>query len=147
MKGAMSYLTRHWPIRAGGRGWLIAAAVAALTLAALSLVDVQISDFGQSLPAMVVVLFDWITRLGGSDWILYPSLLGFVLCGVAALFIRRFTAKFALWQLSLISGFVFIAVGMPSLVTTIVKRLIGRGRPGLVDAAGPFDFRSMSWLD
>jgi membrane-associated phospholipid phosphatase len=147
MKGAMAYLTRHWPIRAGGRGWLIAAAAAALALALLSLVDVQISDFGQALPAAVVTAFDWITRLGGSDWILYPSLIGLLVCGVATLLVRRFTPRLALWQLALVSGFVFIGVGLPSLVTTIVKRLIGRGRPELLDAVGPFDFRTLSWLD
>jgi membrane-associated phospholipid phosphatase len=143
----MSYLTRHWPIRAGGAGWLVAAAAAALALALLSLVDVEISNLGRSLPSAVIVVFDWITRLGESDWILYPSLIVFLICAVAAPFIRAFTPRVALKQLALISAFIFNGVGLPSLVTTIIKRLIGRGRPDLIDAVGPFDFRTMSWVD
>jgi membrane-associated phospholipid phosphatase len=143
----MTYLRGHWPIRAGGRGWLAAAAACALALAALGLVDAQISGLGQSLPDLVVTVCGWITRLGESDWILLPSLFLLIAAGILARLIRRYTARHALRQLALVSGFVFVGVGLPGLVTLIVKRLVGRGRPELLDAVGAFDFRALNVVD
>jgi membrane-associated phospholipid phosphatase len=39
-------------------------------------------------------------------------------------------------------GFIFIAVGLPGLLVTIVKRWIGRVRPS---ALGPFAYEPFSW--
>jgi len=39
-------------------------------------------------------------------------------------------------------GYVFVAVGLPGLVSTVVKRWIGRVRPS---AAGPFAYEPFSW--
>src|SRR5260370_3342220 len=39
-------------------------------------------------------------------------------------------------------GYMFIAVGLPGLVSTVVKRWIGRGRPS---DAGPFAYEPFSW--
>jgi membrane-associated phospholipid phosphatase len=143
----MSYLSGHWPIRAGRRGWLVAAAACALALAALGLVDAEISELGQSLADPVVMVFGWITRLGESGWILLPSLFLLIAAGVLGPLIRGYTARYALRQLGLVGGFVFIGVGLPSLVTLIVKRLVGRGRPELLESAGAFDFQSLNLID
>jgi undecaprenyl-diphosphatase len=42
-------------------------------------------------------------------------------------------------------GFLFLAVGLPGLLVTIVKRLIGRGRPLVEGAADPFLYRPLHW--
>jgi membrane-associated phospholipid phosphatase len=143
----MSYLSGNWPIRAGGSGWLVAAAVCALAIAALGLFDAQVSEFGQSLPDPVLAIFGWITRLGESGWILLPSLFLLIVVGIATQLTRQYTARLALRQTTLVSGFVFLGVGLPSLVTLLIKRLVGRGRPELLEAAGPFDFRSLNVID
>jgi len=143
----MSYLSGHWPIRAGSRGWLVAAAICALALAGLAQLDAELSIFGQSLPRPLIVVFAWITRLGESDWILIPSLVIFIVAAIVAPLIRAYTVSRALRQLGLVAGFIFSGVGLPSLITLIIKRLVGRGRPELLDLVGAFDFRTFSWGD
>jgi membrane-associated phospholipid phosphatase len=140
-------LMQPWPVRAGRTSWLVATAICIALLAGLAVFDARISDFGRSLPASVVTVFAWITRLGESDYIVYASLALLVAMAGLALLVRRPVAKRALWQLSGIWAFLLTGVGLPSLFTTLVKRLIGRSRPELIDSVGSFDFRTMSWVD
>jgi membrane-associated phospholipid phosphatase len=42
-------------------------------------------------------------------------------------------------------GFLFIAIGLPSLFDTIVKRLIGRARPYIEPRGNPFFYKPFSW--
>lgn len=143
----MSFFARNWPIRAGGRGWLLAAAAAAALLAVLSVVDAQVSHFGQSLPEPALIAFGWFTRLGESDWILVPSAIVLVAAAAGARYASSTTLRRALAQLTGIAGFIFVGVGLPGLFTAIVKRIIGRGRPEGSETAAPFDFQVMSWGD
>jgi 4-diphosphocytidyl-2-C-methyl-D-erythritol kinase len=92
-------------------------------------------------------VFGWITRLGESDWILDPSLVLLVISMLLALAVPRPPLRPALWEMSALWAFIFFGVGTPSLVTAIVKRMIGRSRPEHFEAVGAFDFRTMSWLD
>ena len=144
----MSNLTRPWPLPSGFSSWLIAAAVAVALLAAVAFVDAQVSLFGQGIPEALVAAFEWITRLGESDWILIPTLAVFAIAGLASL-LSRAQLKPALREVAGVSGFIFVGVGLPSLFTTIVKRLIGRARPELLEADGPFHFGTSNidqWL-
>lgn len=143
----MSRLMQPWPVKAGRFSWLIAAATCVGLLVALAFVDATISRLGQGLPAPVVTLFEWLTRLGESDYILYLSLAVLLIAGALAFALRDEMRRAGLRQLAGVGGFVFVGVGLPSLVTAIVKRLIGRSRPEHLDILGPFDFRSLSWLD
>lgn len=143
----MSRLTQPWPVRAGRASWLLSAALAVALLVILALFDAELSRFGQGLPPPVVRVFSWITRLGESDYILIGSLVLFALTGGAALAARRAPVKDALFQVASIWGFVFCGVGLPSLVAAIVKRLVGRPRPELLESVGAMDFRILSWLD
>ena len=140
-------LTQPWPVRSARTSWLVATAICVALLAGLAIFDAQISHFGRSLPASVVTVFAWITRLGESDYIVIPSLVMLIAVAGLALVLRRPAVKRALWQMSGVWAFVLAGVGLPSLFTTLVKRLIGRSRPELIDTVGPFDFRTMSWLD
>src|SRR5262249_35456349 len=83
-----------------------------------------------------------ITDFGRSGWILWP--LGTLILMIA------FFASPALDTMSrgLLAvvvvrlGYVFIAVGLPGLVSTVAKRWIGRVRPS---ADGPFAYEPFSW--
>jgi membrane-associated phospholipid phosphatase len=143
----MSRLTHPWPLPAGRTSWLIAAAAAVALLALMSLIDVMASRAGQALPAPVVAFFEIVTLAGDSAYTLYPSLAGIVAFAVLAGLASSDARKAAFRRLAGLSGFIFVGVGLPSLVTTIIKRLVGRSRPEHLDAVGAFDFRSLSWVD
>jgi membrane-associated phospholipid phosphatase len=51
-----------------------------------------------------------------------------------------------LWQFTALYGFIFAGVGLPSLVGTLAKRAIGRGRPDHFDQLGLLGF-SPNWID
>src|SRR5207342_518367 len=42
-------------------------------------------------------------------------------------------------------GFIFVAVAAPSLLTTVVKRVIGRARPYVGETVDPFLFHPGIW--
>jgi undecaprenyl-diphosphatase len=142
----MEALTQPWPVRRGARGFVVAAALAIGLLAALAFADAPISAFGRSLPPPAIDFFALVTRLGESDYILIPALVLWLMSAGLGLVIPRRPARLALMQMAGIWAFVFVGVGLPSLITTLLKRLVGRARPE-VDGAGAFDFKSLPWLD
>jgi membrane-associated phospholipid phosphatase len=143
----MTPLSQPWPLRSGRTSWLIAAAICVALLAGFALFDIQISHLGQSLPSPVVEVFAWITRLGESDYIVIPSLVLLIVTVGLGFIIPKPVAKRALLQMAGVWAFILAGVGLPSLFTTLVKRLIGRSRPELADSVGSFDFRTLSWED
>lgn len=142
----MNHLTQRWPVAAGHRSWLLATAVAIGLIAILAVFDASISRFGQGLPAPVVEVFAAITRLGESGWILIPSLLLWLVTTILAAVIPKPVPKRALWQMAGIWAFFFLGVGFPGLVTTLVKRVVGRARPEHLDAVGTLQFQ-WNWTD
>ena len=140
----MNHLSQPWPLRAGRKGWLLAALACIALIAGTAVFDAQISHFGQSLPAPVVAVAAVVTQFGESGYLLIP-VLGLWLLRAAC---RRSPAAAKLCLAAAgVFAFVFIGVGLPSLFTTIVKRIIGRGRPALADSVGPFGFEPGSWLN
>jgi membrane-associated phospholipid phosphatase len=125
---------------------LAAAAVlaVALVIATMFALDAWVIIHARRLPAALIVAEQRLTELGKAGWFLWP--LGIVLLALAALdspalprFSRAILAAFAVRL-----GFVFVAVGLPSLFATIVKRLIGRGRP-FVEGTDVFAYEPFSW--
>ena len=143
----MKHLSQPWPLQAGRRNWLVAAGVLIALLALISLIDVEVTHLARNLPAEVIVVFGWITRLGESDWVLIPTLVALPLVALSAALVPRGSLKRALWELAQVCGFIFAGVGLPGLFTAIVKRIVGRPRPEVMDAFGAFDLRTMSWLE
>ena len=43
------------------------------------------------------------------------------------------------------AGFLFFAIGLPGLVFTVGKRLIGRARPFVEGSANPLIYRPLGW--
>ncbi|RUT32606.1 phosphatase PAP2 family protein [Arsenicitalea aurantiaca] len=138
----MIELTSPYPFGLSRRTWplFLVGMIGALGLAML--VDVYLSTAAQASPVGILAFFEQLTDWGKSDWILIPALAMGVVSGLLALVIPKRTPKLALWQMTQVFGFMFIGVGLPGLVSAIMKRLIGRARPELLETAGPFQFQT-----
>jgi len=130
-----------WPTSRLAVGALVAIAVVAATML---LLDSWAIGHRRSLPMWLVLLFAEITDFGKAEWFLVPSgVLLLVIAVIASPALGR-TAYLVLASLAARTGFVFVAVAVPSLVTTIAKRLIGRARPLRVDGIDIY-FAPFSW--
>jgi undecaprenyl-diphosphatase len=118
-----------------------ALAICAVALAMLFL-DAPVLEFAAGLPPWLV---DWayeVTDFGRSGWILVPLGTLIILIALFASPALDHMSRAALAMVVARLGYVFIAVGLPGLVSTMVKRWIGRVRPS---AAGPFAYEPFSW--
>ncbi|RYE08812.1 MAG: phosphatase PAP2 family protein [Hyphomicrobiales bacterium] len=139
-------LTRSWPWGLGEKRWWLAFLVMLALVGLALVVDRPLSLWAQSWPDAVRVPLREITRYGESDWILYPSAVLFLITGALALLVRWKLMRTMLWQFTALYGFIFTGVGLPSLATTIAKRVIGRARPMHFDEYGSLAFQP-NWLD
>ena len=142
----MHDLSRRWPLGLGDRRWWLTVAVMLAVLAPALVFDHQITLWAVNWPESVVGALEQITRYGESDWILYPAGALFILTALVALFVRWKLMRTLLWQFAALYAFIFAGVGLPSLVATLVKRAIGRGRPDHFDQYGLLSF-SPNWND
>jgi membrane-associated phospholipid phosphatase len=123
---------------------LVIGALAGLALVAFAmlLLDAPGVAFAKSLPLWVVETFNEITDFGKSGWFLIPIagvvVLAAILCTPAAGRITTLVLTSLIVRLS----YVFIAIALPSLLVSIVKRLIGRVRPSDL---GPYAYVPWSW--
>jgi undecaprenyl-diphosphatase len=125
----------------------LAAAAATLVVVVITMFDcdVRASAWALDEPQWFRDLFEKITDFGLSGWFLIPS--GFVVLCLAALnspLLRRMTQG-VLSALAARFGFLFLAVGVPGLFVTIVKRMIGRARPYVGAFDHPFDYKPFIW--
>lgn len=117
----------------------------AATVASMFLLDTTASEWALHLPPWFRAAFEQITDLGLSGWFLYP--LGFILLSFAAVTsaaLPRFTQG-VLAALAARCGFLFVAIAVPGLFVTIVKRLIGRARPFVGGHDDPFLYVPFIW--
>lgn len=136
------------PVRAApSRASMLAITVqlgAAITAVAATMVLFDASAIAQArrLPMWVTVTFFEISDFGRSGWFLWP--VGLVLLALAALIrpaLGRMTNLVAA-TIVVRLGFIFLAIAIPGLVVTVVKRLIGRVRPSDL---GPFHYVPFAW--
>lgn len=127
----------------------IAATLATLYVIVASMValDAAASEWAAHEPGWFRGLFERITNFGLSGWFLIPfaAVVVFLAAAVSPALSRR--SQGVLTALAARFGFLFLAVGVPGLFVTIVKRLIGRARP-FVGAGGhddPFVYRPFVW--
>jgi membrane-associated phospholipid phosphatase len=113
--------------------------------AAMFLLDRAASDWARHLPPWFVEAFEQITDFGLSGWFLYP--LGFILLVLAAVAspVSTRLAQGVFAALGARFGFLFAAIALPGLFTTIVKRLIGRARPYVGGSDDPFLYKPFIW--
>ncbi|MCZ4346277.1 phosphatase PAP2 family protein [Devosia neptuniae] len=136
----MSKLTRRWPFGLSSRTWPDRAMAVILVLFVLVFVDAWASQSAQAWPDVWRAPFAFVTDFGLSDWVLIPSLLVFVVTFIA-LRLPQGRYRAAIHELSLLSGFVFVGVGLPGLFVNLLKRLIGRARPDHFLDLGAFHFQ------
>jgi dolichol-phosphate mannosyltransferase len=112
-----------------------------LVVATMVLVD-PLAGAVRALPFWVVSVFAEVTDFGRSSWVLIPTgTLILILAALASPALDRFS-RGVLAALAVRVGFVFVAIGLPALVGSIVKRMIGRVRPS---AEAAFAYHPFSW--
>ena len=129
------------PYRVG----LAAIVVVAVTAETMIAVDAWAVTLVRRMPEWLITTFDHLTDLGKSVWLLVPIA---VALGAIALFASPTLPRMSQRVLAAIAvrlGFLFIAVGLPGLVFTIAKRLVGRARPLVEGSADPFSYRPLGW--
>jgi membrane-associated phospholipid phosphatase len=117
----------------------------AVVVASMFLIDAASNDWARQLPHWFTEAFEHITNAGNSAWELIPSAL--IIISLAALVsptLPRLTQG-VLAALAARFGFLFLAVGVPGLFATIVKRLIGRARPYMDIHGDPFTYMPFVW--
>jgi len=131
-----------WPGVAGlAIGTLV---VIAVLIAIMFMLDAWSVSYARRLPAALRDAAGRFTDLGKSGWFLWPT--GILLLTLAVLnsldlprFSRGILAAFAVRL-----GFVFVAIGLPSLFATIIKNVIGRGRP-FVAGSDIWAYQPLTW--
>jgi len=150
--GAAIYLLLR-PVRVRGEArplsWRALAISAGIIVAAfllcMSLVDAAVVRWVGTLPRTVPWLFDQITDYGKSAWFLWPlGILFVLLAGLPQSRLTRFS-QLVLAAVMARVGFLFLAIAVPGLFINILKRLVGRARPGVPGVIDPFAFHPFSW--
>src|SRR5437764_2188922 len=109
---------------------------------AMLVLDAPGVAFAKSLPLWAVETFNEITDFGKSGWFLFPIGGLIVLAAIIATPAAGRLTNLVLTSLIVRLGYVFVAIALPSLFVTIVKRLIGRVRPSEL---GPYAYVPWSW--
>ncbi|MBI4273661.1 MAG: phosphatase PAP2 family protein [Rhizobiales bacterium] len=110
------------------------------------LFDAAMAAGARLVPRWIGFLFHTITDFGKSGWFLWP--IGIVLIAMAVIGALALTRvnRLVLAALAARLMFIFLAIGIPGLFVTIVKRLIGRARPSLTGPPfDPFSYSPFSW--
>jgi membrane-associated phospholipid phosphatase len=123
---------------------LALATAVAIVLVALAMLafDFRAMTFARTLPLWVVDTFNEITDFGQGGWFLIPIGAFIVLAALLTTPAAGRIGNLVIVSLIVRLEFIFLAVALPGLTVTIVKRLIGRVRPSDL---GPFAYVPWSW--
>ena len=132
-------LTPRWPLGLNRKTWQDRAVALVMVLFALLFIDAWASQTLQAWPDVWRAPFAFITDFGLSDWVLIPSVLVFALAAIA-LRLPIGAYRRAVYELGMVAAFIFIGVGLPGLVSNLLKRLVGRARPEHFGDVGAFQF-------
>jgi membrane-associated phospholipid phosphatase len=127
------------------RGVRAALIAAALIACIMLVVDAWSVGAVRRLPTWLIAIADELTDLGRLTWILVPTGALLLLIAVLASPAMSPMSHGVLAAVAVRLSFLFTACALPGLVVTIVKRLIGRGRPLVDGTANPFLYHPMSW--
>jgi membrane-associated phospholipid phosphatase len=135
-RAMLSYL----PARNGLLAGLAMTALA--VIAVMTLIDAQAFSLARGLPKGPVQVFNDITDAGKSGWFLGPlGVLLLVLALVSSPALGRIT-NLVLISIAARTGFLFLAIALPSLLASLVKNVIGRRRPSDL---GPWFYAPFTW--
>ena len=132
----------RWPLP--GRlltGTLLAIAV---LIAIMVVLDAWSVGHARRLSGDLIAAARRFTDLGKSGWFLWPTGIALVvLAAINSPALSRFSrCILAAWAVRL--GFVFAAIAAPSLLATVIKRLIGRARP-FVAGSDVWAYEPFNW--
>ncbi|ODT72476.1 MAG: hypothetical protein ABS75_03155 [Pelagibacterium sp. SCN 63-23] len=133
-------LQKPWPLGLNRSSWPVFLVAMMVLLAGLALVDVAASRAAIGWPEQWRAPFFFITDYGLSDWVLIPSLVLMVLLRLA-MFPLKGVWRQAVGEMAMLSAFIFVGVAGPGLLTNLLKRLVGRGRPVEFETSGAFSFQ------
>lgn len=133
---------KKWPIGYDFIAFPVLATGFAAIFIFLGFLDVSVTLAVAALPDWVHAPFYIITRPGNSDWIFYPSLIIAILAGTAAFLMgSNFFWQQRLRTIASVATFVFAGVGVPGIISTIIKRVAGRARPVIFEQYGALHFQ------
>jgi membrane-associated phospholipid phosphatase len=113
--------------------------------AAMIWLDAPTITAAKDLPRWLVDVFEELTDFGRSGWFLTPfGLLLLAMAALASPSLPRFTQR-VLAIIAVRFEFLFLAIAVPGLFVTIVKRLIGRARPYVGGHVDPFLYAPFGW--
>jgi membrane-associated phospholipid phosphatase len=114
-------------------------------IASMFVFDTKAIELARRGPLWLHDFADVITNYGRSSTFLYPF--GIVLLLLAAALSPALTrmSQGVLAALAVRFGFLFVAIGLPSLFATVIKRLIGRARPYVGSHDDPFAYMPFIW--
>ena len=136
----MSAFRKPWPFGLERHNWPWFSLAILAIFAKLLADDHRLSLVAHAQPAVVIGIFNWITRWGEADWLLIPSALLLVVCAIVARFGPRRLIRLAGMELTALSALIFLGIGLPSLASNLLKRLVGRSRPPIFDSVGSLSF-------
>jgi undecaprenyl-diphosphatase len=118
-------------------------AVLAVSVVMAATVDMPIMAWAERQGGRVLRAFGIITRFGKSDWVLWPTIIGFVviLCGDWRRVAKRVAAAWR--EVAAIAAFLFFSVAISGILVNIIKQFVGRARPPALE--GPFSFDSFTY--
>jgi len=125
----------------------IAASVATLVVVVILMftLDTAASTWANHEPVWFRNAFEKITDFGLSGWFLFPFGCGVLCLAVVISPALSHMSRGVLVALAARFGFLFLAIGVPGLFGTIIKRLIGRARPYVGGFDNPFAYRPFIW--
>jgi len=131
--------------RIGGAAFVMFGVVLALIIASMFLFDTEAIEWARREPLWLHDFADEITNYGRSGTFLYPF--GLVLIALAAALSPSLSrmSQGVLAAVAVRFGFLFVAIGLPGLFTTVIKRLIGRARPYVGSHDDPFAYMPFIW--
>jgi membrane-associated phospholipid phosphatase len=136
---------RARPPRVSPRALALFGLALVVIIASMFLFDTKAIELARREPLWLHDFADVITNYGRSSTFLYPF--GIVLLLLAAALSPALSrmSQGVLAALAVRFGFLFVAIGLPSLFATIVKRLIGRARPYVGTHDDPFAYMPFIW--
>jgi membrane-associated phospholipid phosphatase len=117
----------------------------AIIVATMVLLDAPAVTAAQRAPEWMIVMFEYVTVFGKSVWFLLPTVVALALIACLATAPVARMSRGVLAALAVQLGFLFLAIGLPGLIFTIAKRLVGRARPFVEGSAGPLVYRPLGW--
>jgi membrane-associated phospholipid phosphatase len=117
----------------------------AIVAATMILVDAPAVTAAQRAPSWLIQVFDHITEFGKSLWFLVPIAVALAMIALLATPALPRMSRGVLAALAVRLGFLFFAIGLPGLVFSVGKRLVGRARPFVEGTANPLIYRPLGW--